>query len=92
MGLEEAIEGAQEELNLCEFVVRETIGNEYQCIAKSKLAMTGPWGCGSDKDISKAMRKAIVSLRQEMNHVKAERRGAKEIRHAPPKRRNDDLV
>ena len=89
--LEDEIRDAQEELKLCEIVTRDTIGGEYQVIAKSRLAMSGPWGCGCDKDMPTAMRKAIFSLKRELDHRRREFAGAKEIEHKP-KKRDDDLV
>lgn len=91
LALEDEMRDAQDELKLAEIITRDTIGGEVQAIVKSRLAMSGPWGCGSDKDMPTAIRKAIFSLRQELNHRKREFAGAVE-RKAPKPKRDDDLV
>jgi hypothetical protein len=90
LALEDEMRDAQDELKLAEIITRDTVGGEVQAIAKSRLAMAGPWGCGSDKDMPTAIRKAIFSLRQELNHRKREFAGA--VEKKAKRRGSDDLI
>lgn len=91
MNFEDAIREAFETLDIGELIIRETIGDEFQIIAKSKKAMTGPWGCGSDKDVPRAIKKAFVSLAGELQH---QRDYVKSFasKPKPKKRRDNDLI
>lgn len=94
MSLEAALESACDRLRLEELVVRPAMGGGFQAIAKSKKAMTGPWGCGRGETMAEAVVQSIESLKGELRHEK-DRVAAFKEEPAPstkPKRRGEDLA
>lgn len=90
MTFEDAIRESFATLDIGEMIIRETIGDEFQVIAKSKKAMTGPWGCGCDADVSRAIKKAFVSLAGELKHQRDYEKSFS--KSATRRNRGDDLV
>lgn len=64
--IESIVKKANVDLHLCDVTIRDTAGDEFQCVVKSRKAIMGPWGVGCDKDMMVALEKAIISLEQEL--------------------------
>lgn len=78
-----------ERLAVGELTVRESFNGAWHVIAKSKKAMTGPWGGGVDKDVPNAIRLALESLDGELQH---EANSVKAFAKGKPEKRREDFI